>query len=70
VPVARVFDPLAYRMLLDRLGKIPEMATRRIHGAQIRKRFTRVAAETALVVTLLLPWAAILAWLFWRGALR
>ncbi|HXL46059.1 MAG TPA: hypothetical protein VN977_05600 [Candidatus Binatia bacterium] len=46
------------------------MATRRIHGAQIRKRFTRVAAETALVVTLLLPWAAILAWLFWRSALR
>jgi hypothetical protein len=46
------------------------MGTRRIHGAQMRKRFARVALEAALVVTLLLPWAAILAWLFWRNALR
>jgi hypothetical protein len=46
------------------------MGTRRIHDAQMRKRFARVALEAALVVTLLLPWAAILAWLFWRNALR
>ncbi len=46
------------------------MGTRRIHGAHIRKRFARVALEAALVVTLLLPWVAILAWLFWRTALR
>jgi len=46
------------------------MGTRRIHDAQMRKPFARVALEAALVVTLLLPWAAILAWLFWRNALR
>jgi hypothetical protein len=49
--------------------KIPEMGTRRIHGAHIRKRFARVALEAALLATLLLPWAAIFAWLFWRSAL-
>jgi len=46
------------------------MGTRRIHRAHMRKRFARIALEAALVVTLLLPWAAILAWLFWRTALR
>jgi hypothetical protein len=46
------------------------MATRRIHGAHTRRRFTRVAWEAALLVVLLLPWAAILTWLFWRNALR
>jgi len=46
------------------------MGTRRIHSAHMRKRFARIALEAALVVTLLLPWAAILAWLFWRTALR
>jgi hypothetical protein len=46
------------------------MTTRRIHGAQMRKRFARVAWEAALVVILLLPWAAILAWLFWRNTLH
>jgi hypothetical protein len=45
------------------------MGTRRIHGAQMRKRFARVALDAALVVTLLLPWVAILAWLFWRNGL-
>jgi hypothetical protein len=46
------------------------MSTRRVHGAHIRKRFARAALEAALLATLLLPWAAILAWLFWRGALQ
>jgi len=46
------------------------MATRRIHGAHTRRRFARVAGEAALLVVLLLPWAAILTWLFWRNALR
>jgi len=46
------------------------MGTRRIHRAHMRKRFALIALEAALVVTLLLPWAAILAWLFWRTALR
>jgi hypothetical protein len=39
------------------------METRRLHRAQIRKRLARVALEAALLATLLLPWAAILAWL-------
>ena len=46
------------------------MATRRIHGAHTRRRFARVAWEAALLGVLLLPWAAILTWLFWRNALR
>ena len=46
------------------------MGTRRIHVGHMRKRFARAALEAALVVALLLPWAAILAWLFWRNALR
>jgi hypothetical protein len=46
------------------------MSTRRVHGAHIRKRFARAALEAALLAVLLLPWAAILAWLFWRSALR
>jgi hypothetical protein len=46
------------------------MGTRRVHGAHMRERFARVALEAALVAILLLPWAAILAWLFWRSALR
>ena len=46
------------------------MGTRRMHGAQRRERFTRVALETALVIALLVPWAVILAWLFWREAWR
>jgi hypothetical protein len=46
------------------------MNTRRIHGAHLRKRFARAALEAALLVTLLLLWAAILAWLFWRSALQ
>ena len=54
----------------DRARKIPEMGTRRMHGAQIRERFARVALEAALVVALLVPWAVILAWLFWREAWR
>jgi hypothetical protein len=40
------------------------MQTRRAHGVHIRKRLARVAMEAALLATLLLPWAAILAWLF------
>jgi len=36
----------------------------------MRKRFAQVALEAALLATLLLPWAAILTWLFWRNALR
>ena len=46
------------------------MSTRRAHGEHIRKRFARAAREAALLATLLLPWAAILAWLFWRSALH
>lgn len=46
------------------------MGMRRIHVAHMRKRFARAALEAALVVALLLPWAAILAWLFWRNTLR
>ena len=46
------------------------MSTRRIHGAQMRRRFARVALEAALLVALLLPWAVILVWLFGRNALR
>jgi len=46
------------------------MSTRRVHGAHMRKRVGRVAREAALLATLLLPWAAILAWLFWRSALQ
>ena len=46
------------------------MGTGRIHGARMRKRFARVALEAALLATLLLPWAAILAWLFWRSAVQ
>jgi hypothetical protein len=52
------------------LRKIPEMDTRRIHGAHLRKRLARVAWEAVFLATLLLPWAAILAWLFWRSALQ
>jgi hypothetical protein len=52
------------------LRKIPEMGTPRIHVAHMRKRLARAALEAALVVALLLPWAAILAWLFWRDTLR
>ncbi|MGH7348254.1 MAG: hypothetical protein ACREK4_25340 [Candidatus Rokuibacteriota bacterium] len=40
------------------------METRKGHGAHMRKRFTRIAMEAALLGTLLSPWAAILAWLF------
>ncbi len=46
------------------------MGTRRVHGAQMRERFTRVALETALVTAILGPWAVSLAWLFWREAWR
>ena len=46
------------------------MGTRRIHGAHMGRRFARVAWEAALLVILLLPWAAILTWLFWRSTLR
>ncbi len=46
------------------------MSTRRVHGAHIRKRLARAALEAALLAMLLSPWAAILAWLFWRSALR
>jgi hypothetical protein len=46
------------------------MGTRRNRGADVRRRFARIALEAALLVALLLPWAAILAWLFWRNALR
>jgi len=70
VAVAPRGQALAHRMLLFCSRKIPEMSTRRIHGAHMRKRFARVALEAALVATLLLPWAAILAWLFWRSALQ
>lgn len=64
------YRALAHRMLLFHLRKIPEMDMRRIHDAHMRKRFARVALEAALLATLLLPWAAILAWLFWRNALQ
>ena len=46
------------------------MGTRRIRVAQMRKRFARAALEAAVLVALLSPWAAILAWLLWRDALR
>lgn len=46
------------------------MSTRRVHGAHVRKRFRRAAREAALLATLLLPWVAILVWLFWRSALQ
>lgn len=46
------------------------MGTRRIHGAQVRRRFAQVALEAALLIALLLPWAVILAWLFGRNVLR
>jgi len=46
------------------------MNTRRIHGTHMRKRFARAALEAALLAALLLPWAVILAWLFWRSALQ
>ena len=46
------------------------MDTRRVHGAHMLKRFARIAMEAALLATLLLPWAAILTWLFWRNLLR
>jgi len=45
------------------------MGTRRNRGANVRRRFAQVALEAALLVALLLLWAAILAWLFWRNAL-
>jgi hypothetical protein len=45
------------------------MGTRKNHGAHMRRRFAQVALEAALLVALLLPWAPILAWLFWRNAL-
>jgi len=56
-------------VLLFSSRTIPEMGRRRIHGAHMRKRFARIALEAALLATLLLPWAAIFAWLFWRNAL-
>jgi hypothetical protein len=46
------------------------MDTRRFHGVHVRKRLARVALEAALLAALLLPWAAILAWLFWKNALK
>lgn len=46
------------------------MGTRRIHGAHRRRRLARVVLETALLLTLLLPWAAILSWLLWSRAVR
>lgn len=46
------------------------MGTRKIHRAHMRRRFARVAGEVALLIVLLSPWAAILAWLFWRSTLR
>jgi len=52
------------------LGEIPEMTTSRSQATLTRKRVARVALETVLVVALLLPWVAILAWLFSRNALR
>jgi len=52
------------------LRKIPEMTTRRMRAVHMRKRLARAALEAALLATLLLPWAAILAWLFWRNALE
>jgi len=53
------------------LGEAPQMTTSRMIQATLtRKRVARVALETALVVALLLPWVAILAWLFSRNALR
>src|SRR5262249_28549568 len=61
---------LAHRVLSICSRKIPEMGTRRVHRAHMRKRFAQVALEAALLATLLLPWAAILTWLFWRNALR
>jgi len=61
---------LAHRVLSICSRKIPEMGTRRVHGAHMRKRFAQVALEAALLATLLLPWAAILTWLFWLNALR
>jgi len=41
----------------------------RIHASLTRNRVARAALETVLVVALLLPWVAILAWLFWRKPL-
>jgi hypothetical protein len=52
------------------LREIPEMTTPRIQATLTRKRVAKVALETVLVVVLLLPWVAILAWLFSRNALR
>ena len=46
------------------------MTAHRIQATLTRKRIARVALETVLLVTLLLPWIAIIAWLFWRTALR
>lgn len=46
------------------------MDTRRIQGAHVRKRLARVAWEAVFLATLLSPWAAILAWLFWRNTLE
>jgi hypothetical protein len=57
-------------MLLFSLRKIPEMDTRRIRGAHVRKRLARVVWETVFLATLLSPWAVILAWLFWRRTLE
>ena len=57
-------------MLFLQIGKILEMGTRKIHGAHMRRRIAQVALEAALLVVLLLPWAAILTWLFWRSTLR
>jgi hypothetical protein len=71
ISVARVVHPVSgtpHALLY--LGKVPEMGTHRIHGAHLRRRFARVALEAALLIALLLPWAAIVAWLFWRDALR
>jgi hypothetical protein len=57
-------------VLFFQIGKILEMATRRTHGAHMRRRFAQVAWEAALLIVLLSPWAAILTWLFWRSTLR
>jgi len=70
VPVAPHARYLAHHVLVHIPGRVPEMGTRRNRGADVRRRFARVALEAALLVALLLPWAAILAWLFWRNALR
>ena len=46
------------------------MKALKIHATLRMKRVARAALEALLVGALLLPWAVILAWLFWRSALR